>query len=74
MICPKYMQPFFMLMQKNLKVIKSLLLTAPAVTNKAANEKKICPYRRIPRAPAIFPQECCDKWYFSPPDHAPLRL
>ena len=49
-------------MQKNLKVIKSMLLTAPAVTNKAANEKKNCPYRLIPKSPAIFTQECCDKW------------
>lgn len=48
-------------MQKNLKVIKSMLLTASAVTNKAANEKKNCPYRLIPKAPAIFMQECCDK-------------
>lgn len=38
---------FLILMQKNLKVIKSMLLTAPAVTNKAANEKKNCPYRLI---------------------------
>lgn len=30
----------FIWMHKNLKVIKSLLLTAPAVTNKATNEKK----------------------------------
>lgn len=63
---PKIHATFFMLMQKNLKVIKSLLLTAPAVTNKAANEKKNCPDCLIPQAPAIFPQECCDKWYFSP--------
>lgn len=56
----------FILMLKNLKVIKSTLLTAPAVTNKAANEKKNCPYRLIPQSPAIFTQECCDKWYFSP--------
>lgn len=48
-------------MQKNLKVIKSMLLTASAVTNKAANEKKNCPYCLIPKAPAIFMQECYDK-------------
>lgn len=57
---------FFTLMQKNLKVIKPVLLTAPAVTNKAANEEKNCPYHLIPKSPAIFTQECCDKWYFSP--------
>lgn len=36
-------------MQKNLKVIKSMLLTAPAVTNKAANEKKNCPCCLFPK-------------------------
>lgn len=61
-------------MQKNLKVIKSMLLTAPAVTNKAANEKKNCPYRRSPKSPAIFTQECCDKWYFSPFYRAPSPI
>lgn len=54
MICPKYMQPFFMLMQKNLKVIKSLLLTAPAVTIRQLMRRKTAPTALFPELQPSF--------------------
>lgn len=57
---PKFWAPSFIRMQ-NFKVVRSKLLTALAVTNKAVNEKKNCPHCLIPKVPAISTQKCGDK-------------
>lgn len=54
------MQPY-LLKHRELSVIKCMFLTAPADTNKVANEKKNCPYCLIPKAQIIFKLDRNDK-------------
>lgn len=61
-------------MQKNLKVIRALLLTAPAVTNKAANEKKTCPTALSPKPQPSLCKNAVTNDTFHPPNMLLLRL